>query len=84
MFIWTCGTQFLKRIDGVSDWILDKSHQACNVFTRRLLVTASKNGCSFASVLKSSLKGGSLPNELSQVKVKVKVKVVLRLAVYRQ
>jgi hypothetical protein len=54
----------------------------CSVFTRRFPVTASKNGYSSASVLKSTLKSGSLPNELRQVKVKVKV--TLRLAVYSQ
>jgi hypothetical protein len=34
---------------------------ACSVFTRRFLETASNNGYSSASVLKSSLNGGSLP-----------------------
>jgi hypothetical protein len=41
-----------------------KSLPACNVFIRPFLVTASNNGYSSTSVLKSSLNGGSLPTEL--------------------
>jgi hypothetical protein len=42
-----------------------KSFPACSVFTIRLLVTASNNGYSSASVLKSSLNGDSLPTTYS-------------------
>jgi hypothetical protein len=38
-----------------------RSFTARSVFTRRFLVTASNDGYSSASVLKSSLNGGSLP-----------------------
>jgi hypothetical protein len=38
-----------------------KSFPSFSVFTRRFLVTVSNNGCSFASVLRSSLNGGSFP-----------------------
>jgi hypothetical protein len=55
-----------------------KFSPACNIFTRRFLVTASNNGYSSASVLKSSLNGGSIPT------ASLKVKISLRLAVYRQ
>jgi hypothetical protein len=42
-----------------------KSFPASNVFTSSCLVTASNNGYSSASVLKSSLNGSSLPAFLS-------------------
>jgi hypothetical protein len=41
-----------------------KSFPVCSVFIRRFRVTASNNGYSSASGLKSSLNGGSLPTEL--------------------
>jgi hypothetical protein len=56
-----------------------KSFPARSLFTSSYLVTASNNGYSCASVLKSSLDGGSLPNASPS-----KVRVTLRLAVYRQ
>jgi hypothetical protein len=42
-----------------------KSLPACSVFSKRFLVTASNHGYSSASVLKSSLNGGSLPTAYS-------------------
>jgi hypothetical protein len=53
-----------------------KSFPACCVFTSLSLVTASNNGYSSASVLRSCLNGGSLPPELF-----FEVKVTLRLTV---
>jgi hypothetical protein len=48
-----------------------KSLQSALVSTSRSLVTASNNGDSSASVLKSSLNGGSLPAELASKCVSV-------------
>jgi hypothetical protein len=58
-----------------------KSFPACSVFTRRFLLTASNNGYSSATVVKSSLNGGSFPTALL---LRVRLRVALRLAVYRQ
>jgi hypothetical protein len=56
-----------------------KYFPACSVFTRCFLVTTSNNGYSSASVLKTSLNGGSIPTE-----PRFRVRVTLRLAVCRQ
>jgi hypothetical protein len=55
---------------------LQKSFPTRNVFTSSCLITASNNGYSSASGLKSSLNGGYLPTEIF-----FKVKVTLRLTV---
>jgi hypothetical protein len=40
-----------------------KSFPACTVVSRRFQITGSNNGCSSASVLKSSVNGGSVPTK---------------------
>jgi hypothetical protein len=71
-FINNCNTQFVitKNYSAMANFhILQfiRTHakvSVCCVFSGRVLVTASNNGYSFASRLKPTLNGGSLPTEL--------------------